>query len=301
MAGTKKFLAQSVGVGGKNRGDDVRTLQQLLIAAGQVVNGGADGRWGGGTLSAMQGYFKSQTPRSAGNTVTIPVVKTLIEPTDDLPLDLAIEADIAIPLPGVNGVAGMDALHKWFTDNDIKYQQGAEHGGGNRCVYGVDGHTDYAVQTEAREYRKGPVQMDCTTYANLMLSIYLHGNAHNTQYDGDCGKVGGVSSFHCARDRYGFPIITRQTTDKNGKDISVTDFRTAEQIQAATEAKGRGLYALEPAVLGSGAVKHLALLYGTDVYECTNAMTPNCIKHSLTEFMDRCIKNGRFCYLFGPK
>ena len=29
--------------------------------------------------------------------------------------------------------------------------------------------------------------------------------------------------------------------------------------------------------------------------------TPNCSKHSLTEFMDRCIKNGRFCYLFGPK
>lgn len=292
MAGTKKFLSQSVGVGGKNRGDDVRALQQLLIAAGEVVNGGADGRWGGGTLTALQSYLKAQTP---------PVTKTLIEPADELPLDLAIEADIIIPLPGVTGVPGMDALHKWFTDNSIKYQQGAEHGGGNRCVYGVDGHPEYAVQTESREYRAGPIQMDCTTYANLMLSVYLHGNAHNTAYDGDCAKVGGVSSFHCARDRYGFPIITRPSTDKAGKATAVTDFRTAEQILAATAEKGRGLYALEPAVLGTGAVKHLALLYGTDVYECTNAITPNCIKHSLTEFMDRCIKNGRFCYLFGPK
>lgn len=301
MAGTKKLLSQSVGVGGKNLGDDVRSLQQLLIAAGQVVNGGADGRWGGGTLTAIQGYLKSTLPSGGVTTVSMPVVKTLIQPSDDLPLNLAIAADIAIPLPGVHGVAGMDALHKWFTDNSIKYQQGAENGGGNRCVYGIDGHTDYAVQTESRAYRKGPVQMDCTTYSNLMLSIYLHGNAHNPQYDGDCAKVGGTSSFHCARDRYGFPIVTRPSTDKSGKEVSVTDFRTAEQIVAATTAKGRGLYALEPATLGSGSVKHLALLYGTDVYECTNALTPNCIKHSLTEFMDRCIKNGRFCYLFGPK
>ena len=292
MAGTKKFLSGSVGVGGKNRGDDVRSLQQLLIAAGETVNGGADGRWGGGTLTALQSYSKGQTP---------PVVRTLVQPDEELPLELAIEADIAIPLPGVCGVAGMDVLHKWFTDNSIKYQQGAENGGGNRCVYGVDGHKDYAVQTVAREYRAGPVEMDCTTYANLMLSIYLHGNAHNTAYDGDCAKVGGTSSFHCARDRYGFPIVTRASTDKAGKATQVTDFRTAEQILAATAEKGRGLYALEPAVLGTGAVKHLALLYGTDVYECTNAMTPNCIKHSLTEFMERCVKNGRFCYLFGPK
>jgi len=48
-------------------------------------------------------------------------------------------------------------------------------------------------------------------------------------------------------------------------------------------------------------VKHLALLHGSDVYECTNAMTPNCTRHSLAEFMDRCIKKGRSCYLFGPK
>ena len=45
MTGTKKLLSQSVGVGGKNRGDDVRILQQPLIAAGGKLNRGADGRW----------------------------------------------------------------------------------------------------------------------------------------------------------------------------------------------------------------------------------------------------------------
>jgi peptidoglycan hydrolase-like protein with peptidoglycan-binding domain len=292
MAGTKRFIGESVGVGGKNRDGDVRVLQKLLISAGEFVKGGVDGDWGDGTLSAVQSFLKAQTP---------PGDKTLIEPGDEILLKIADKAKIIIPLSGGRGVAGIDALQKWFADNDINYQAGAENGSGNRCIYGVEGHTGYAVQTEAQDFRKGPVQMDCTTYANLMLSVYLYGNAHNAAYDGDCGRVGGVSSFHCARDRYGFPIIRRKDKDKAGKEVSVIDFRTADQILAATAQNGAGLYALEPAVLGSGFVKHLALLHGTTVYECSNATTPNCIKHPLTEFMDRCRRNGRFCYLFGPK
>jgi hypothetical protein len=292
MAGIKKFIAASVGVGGTNNRTDVRALQQLLIAAGEVVKGGADGGWGNNTLTALKSFLSAQVP---------PIDKTLINPTDDIPLKMAAKANILIPLPGVSGIAGIETLHKWFVDNNIKYQAGAEHGGGNRCVYGVDGQTGYAVQTEATEFRKGPVQMDCTTYANLMLSLYLYGNAHNTAYDGDCAKVGEVSSFHCARDRYGFMIVSRRDKDKSGKDVNLTDFRTADQIATATGKKGVGLYALEPAVLGTGAVKHLALLYSSNVYECTNAGAPNCIKHPLTEFMDRCRRSGRFCYLFGPR
>jgi len=110
-----------------------------------------------------------------------------------------------------------------------------------------------------------------------------------------------VSSFHCARDRYGFQIVSRKDRDKSGKEVTLTDFRTADQIEAATKEKGAGLYALEPAVLGQGFVKHLALLYGSTIYECTNAVSPNCNKYSLGQFMERCRKSGRFCYLFGPK
>src|SRR5438445_5182611 len=145
MAGTKKFIRASVGVGGKNNPDDVRALQQLLIAAGEVVRGGADGRWGDHTLAALKSFHKAQTP---------PIEKTLIEPTDDIPLRLAVKANILIPLPGIAGIAGVETVHNWFVKNNIKYQPGAEHGGGNRCVYGVDGHTDYAVQTEAMGFRK---------------------------------------------------------------------------------------------------------------------------------------------------
>ena len=228
------------------------------------------------------------------------IEKAIVAPTDPVLLKLAEKAKILIPLPGKTGIAGIEEAHKWFADNGIVYQKGAEDGGGDRCVYGVDGQTGYAVQTESKEFRKGPVQMDCTTYANLMLSVYLHGNAHNTAYDGDCGRVGGTSSFHCARDRYGFQIVQRPDKDPGGKSATVSDFRTADQILAATKDKA-GLYALEPALLGTGYVKHLALLWGTTIFECTNAITPNCARHSLSDFMDRCKRSGRFCYLFGPK
>jgi hypothetical protein len=292
MAGTKKFISASVGVGGTNMWADVRSVQQLLIAAGVPVPGGDDGRWGGNTLTALQTFGRSQVPS---------VAPTLLQPGDDFLFNLAKKAEILIPLPVSRGLGGIDSLHSWFVRNNIGYQPGAENGGGNRCVYGLDGRTDYALQTVDKGFRKGPVQMDCTTYANLMLSVYMHGNAHNVQYDGDCQKIGGLNSFHCARDRYGFPIVNRKDKDKSGNDVTVTDFRTADQILVATREKGPGLYALEPATLGTGSVKHLALLFGTDVYECSNATAPNCIKHSLTEFMDRCRSNGRFCYLFGPK
>jgi len=297
MAGTKQFIKASVGVGGKNQFGDIAALQQLLIAAGEAVQGGADGGWGGHTKDALQSFLRAQTPAVDKTYID----NALVQPGDAVLLKLAEKAKILIPLPGVKGIAGIDAVQKWFADNNIVYQKGAEDGGGNRCVYGVEGQTDYAVQTESTQFRKGPVQMDCTTYANLMLSVYLFGNAHNTAYDGDCARVGGISSFHCARDRYGFQIVTRPDRDKKGKATTVSDFRTAEQIVAATKEKGAGLYALEPALLGSGSVKHLALLWGTTVYECTSALLPNCNKHPLDEFMDRCKRNGRFCYLFGPK
>jgi hypothetical protein len=292
MAGTKKFIYASVGVGGTNAVADVRRLQQLLMAAGVNVKGGDDGGWGGNTLAALQSFGRLQTPRTE---------PTLLQPGDPILLKLAEAANIVIPLPGTSGLTGLNTVHEWFVQNNIGYQPGAESGGGNRCVYGVEGLQRYAVQTEAKAFRKGPIELDCTTYVNFMLSVYLHGNAHNSAYDGDCARVGGTSSFHCARDRYGLPIITRRDKDKSGRDVTVTDFRTAEQIAAATREKGPGLYALEPAVLGTGSVKHLALLHESNVYECSNVTTPNCIKHPLTEFMERCQASGRFCYLFGPK
>jgi len=74
---------------------------------------------------------------------------------------------------------------------------------------------------------------DATAYAKLLMSVYLFGN--NAAYDGDCGRVGGISSFHCARDRYGFQIIRRPDKDRTGKSVMVSDFRTPEQVEAAPE------------------------------------------------------------------
>src|SRR5690242_1692514 len=62
MAGTKQFITGSVGVGGRNASVDVRALQQLLIAAGTDVIGGADGGWGNNTRDAIQSALGALTP-----------------------------------------------------------------------------------------------------------------------------------------------------------------------------------------------------------------------------------------------
>lgn len=169
MAATIKFTAQAVGDGLHNHKGDVKAVQQLLIAAGVPVRGGADGGWGQHTKDALTSYQKKkglpENPR--------------VDAGDDLLLAMAIDAKITIPMPSGPGLHGVQETHKWFVDNVIKYQKGAESGGGNRAIYGVDGNTQYAVQTVDGDFSQGPVQMDCTTYVNLMLSIYLTGNAHS--------------------------------------------------------------------------------------------------------------------------
>src|SRR5690349_14417779 len=111
MAGTKQFITGSVGVGGRNASIDVRALQQLLIAAGTDVIGGADGGWGNNTRDAIQSALGALTPALDKAYVD----KALIQPGDAALLKLAEKAKILIPLPGVTGIAGIDAMHKWFS------------------------------------------------------------------------------------------------------------------------------------------------------------------------------------------
>jgi len=67
MASTINFINNAVGDGLHNHWRDVRSLQQLLIAAGVRVHGGADGRWGQGTGDALIEYQKKKG--SSGNRV----------------------------------------------------------------------------------------------------------------------------------------------------------------------------------------------------------------------------------------
>ena len=60
MTATIKFISKPVGDGLHNDHNDVGALQQLLLAAGIRVHGGADRAWGKNTAGALREYQKKK-------------------------------------------------------------------------------------------------------------------------------------------------------------------------------------------------------------------------------------------------
>lgn len=288
MAATKKLLSRRVGEGGVKHGSDVKNLQDLLLAAGQPVEGGADGDWGDKTKNALEAYQKKCNRLSIS-------VRPYVEPEDLVLMCMAGDANILVPLFGGQRTLGCSKLQQWFENKRIKYNAGAERGEGNRAIYGVEGWTQYAVQTTDGRFKRGPVEMDCTTYVNLMLSVFLQGHAHSSPYDASCKDFGGTSAQHCARDRYNFPLVRRV---EDGKTYNF--FKTAEQIKQATRLHHDKLFVMEVGRGSAGAVKHMSLLYNDVAYECTTGQPQHaCVGRSLETFMEN--KSDAIIYLFGPR
>jgi hypothetical protein len=280
-----------VGAGGVNFGEDVAHLQQLLIAAGETVPGGADGRWGTGTAGALKRFQKKHAGRG------VKEVPCLL-PGDHALLVMAWKAGILIPMPGKGGMPGVQKLHDWFRGQGVKYNSGAEDGGGNRAIWGVHGDPRYAVQLTNRKFLAGPIEMDCTTYVNLMLSVYVTGHCHAAPYAASCSAFGGIGDNHCARDRYHLPLVER-TVGTGASAKKVRHFETTAQISQALARDSGGLYALEVAHAGTGSVSHMVLYRNGLVYECTTHQTASaCISRPIEKFGAH--KAGKIFYMFGP-
>jgi hypothetical protein len=285
---TWKLIGGRVGEKGSTAGQDVLTVQQLLVAAGTTEPNVVGGGWGGHSKNALLAFQKAQR---------LPE-RNYVEPDDPCLLALATAANILVPMPNLLGMSGVTTLHQWFRDNNIEYQKGAESGGGNRAMYGFDWADciDYGIQRIDRAWRAGPVKMDCTTYVNCMLAVFLHGNLHSSPYCADCSAYGDTSNNHMARERYGMKLVMRPST-KNGVTKKENYFKETEDIAAATLTSN--LYVLEVGGGAAGGVTHMALLHNQEVYECTTGQTGSaCIKRSLAEFTKN--KKGKIFYLFGP-
>lgn len=290
MAATWKLIKQKVGEGGVTAaGPDVRTVQELLVAAGTTEPNVLGGSWGGHSKNALLAFQKENT---------LPE-RNYVEPNDECLFALAEAAEIVVPLPKTPGITGIKTLHQWFVDNDVGYQSGAEDGGGNRALYGLDfdGCTEYGIQRINRAWRAGPVLMDCTTYVNAMLGVFVHGHLHSPPYDADCSAYGNTANTHLARERYSLPLVYRPVTkDKVTKRENY--FKLAADIAAATSKSN--LYVIEVGGGAGGGVSHMALLYDGQVYECTTGQVGSaCISRSLEDFVKA--KPSKIFYVFGPR
>jgi len=287
--GTIEFTERKVGPGCDNIRRDVETVQQLLRAAGELSAAGAVGGWGPQSTAALQSFrnrYGTSTQRTA----------LCLEPNDELLLLMAQKANLVIPLSGFRGMVGVQETHNWLERNQIRYNEGAQYGRGNRALWGVRNRPAFVVQTISGAFGAARIEMDCTIYVNLMVSLYLKGVAHSDSYVADCSKFGGSTANHLARERYGFPLVRREAGGQ-----SLNYFSTAAEIADATKTAPASLYVLEVGEgRQGGAVKHMALLSGSTVYECTMGQAgSSCISRSLVDFM--LSKVGKIIYLFGPR
>lgn len=289
MAATRAVIADRVGRDVPNRlhlDRDVRTIQRLLSAAGYPT--ADDGKWGPTTEKLLRNF---QTAFGLPNT-------GYVDPNDSCLIKLLEQAGILIMLPGKNGLAGVFQLHDDFRRSGVTYEPGAAtKAGGSHAYWGLDDMELYVVQTDHGQFTKGPVYMNCTTYVNLMLSVYYWGNAHNDDYDADCSCFGGTLG-HLALERYGLQLNMRETDGK-----SVNYFTDAEQISASVNSAA--LYVIEIDHNRAEGVSHMTLLTNGKIYESTNrngmsALT--CISTGLREWTALVKKKYPHViyYLFGP-
>jgi putative peptidoglycan binding protein len=268
VSATWPLLRRAVGPALKNYAPDVVTVQQLLNACG-FDPGTIDGQWGDKTSTALWAFRSAHNPGP---------FETRVDPDSEELVLMARVARIEIPLPGERGWDGVRRVHDWFASQGVKYNEGAENGLGNRAIYGLRGRTGSAIQRIDRAWRAGPVQMDCTTYLNLMLGVYYGGNAHQSPYDADCSNFGATSQVHCARDRYGFREVSFEAGRAPRNYVTSTD-------EMESLAKAGVLYALEVAK-NSGSITHMALLRDGVVWECTTKQPASaCIRRPIAEFM----------------
>lgn len=202
-AATWKLISTRVGEGGvMTGGPDVRAVQELLVAAGTTEPNVVGGSWGIHTKNALLAFQKQhQLPE-----------RNYVEPNDECLFALAEAAQVLAPMPNKLAMSGVKILHQWFVDNKIGYQEGAQHGGGNRALWGLDFDdcTDYAIQRIDKAWRRGPILMDCTTYVNCMLGVFLHGNLHSLPYRADCHSDNPTAAnVHLGCAHYGMQRIDR--------------------------------------------------------------------------------------------
>ncbi len=263
------LLNKNVGPNGHNWKSDVKTFQQLLSAAGYDT-GGDSGIWNDATTRALIGFRGDHFPGP------LPPYPSEVAPDGDELMALVKLAQIEIPLPRQTGMNGIQRMHDWFVSQRIEYDPDAVPPGiATRAIYGIGGHPESAIQLIDLAWRHGPVQMDCTTYVNLMLGIFFTGGAHSAPYEAACGDFGGTSKIHCGRDRYGFKAIEA----KFGEETR--DYVTTADEMAAVAKEGK-LYVLE-VTTSKSSLFHMALLYNGNVMECRPKLA--CTSGSMADFI----------------
>jgi len=249
MAATFRIITHRVGEKGQTTGIEVLRIQQLLKL--NKYNVRCTGVWDTASRDALQA-FQEKLRREQGLVALeygqLSPIRPYIMPDDSMLFELAYRAGVVIRLaPGRRGDLGFQDVHDWCVEHKVGFDW-------FHAVWGLHGYLPWAVvtrfdpDTHVHSFDLvDPLALNCTLYANLMMSVWFSGTAHGPPFSANVANTGGAN--HLAVQRYQYPRLVK--------------CESIAAIRAAARQPGR-LYCLE----AGDWVGHIALLLGDTVYEC---------------------------------
>jgi len=260
MSSTFRILTHTVGEKGAKWGVEVRRIQQLLFMNG-FRNIKPSGYWDMHTSKALVSFWEKHDIPSPflcdAPFQSCDGPRAYLKPDDSVLWSLAYGAGVLIRLaPGGNtyrGSLALEDVHEWCEEHSSFTFR-------DHAVWGLQDYPLWAIVTTGKPGEfdvEAPSALNCTLYANLMMSVWHQGNAHKQPFDASLQKVGTHSGFLAKRYYYGEPSAYASL-----HDIAKFTARHPDRLYLL-EAKG-----ILSGFAGLPDVGHEALLHRGAVYEC---------------------------------
>jgi len=278
-----------VGEGGQTTGIEVKRIQQLLTLAGNDP-GPITSLWNPKTKQALLDFVEDL---QWGPTTPY------IDPQDPYYrlFTLAYSAGVLLDLPkNLRSESAALALYETCRERRLVYgwTKGTHvYNGGTRTIWGYEWDRGYAVATkgyaraEAEFDLDVPISLNCTGFANLMLSVWRSGAAHEAPYD----RSQGVGGFNPLGARYSMqPAPGFYVLDPPGV------YKSLDTILSSIHPSRVYYFGI---CNGTGFISHDMVYFGGKLYECNLDKTPAVYSTPLEDKI-KVLDHGHYFTIYGP-
>ena len=289
---TFPIIKSRVGEDGQKKGDDVKRINQLLKLAGYLKGFSDESVWSKTSAKALEDFYS----RHKGLTrYTAP----FIEPKDnfDFLCTLAFEAGVLIALPtGMRSASALKVFFDTCVAKRYKYgwvKKGVTYNGGTKTIWGFEGRKGWAISTVGINGKyffdqTYPITLNCTGFANLALSVWITGCAHEGLYD--ASQMVGAT----------YPLGWRynlQGVNDNNLIFDGYCFDTEAVLKCMSPNR---LYHLGLCEKDDGMITHDVVAFNGETYECNLTQTPAVYKTKAQDRINKVLRNKGCVRILGP-
>lgn len=254
---TYSIIKKPVGRGFQTQGREVKRINQLLRLAGYLTaKPVAEDQWTDASNDALVAFQEA---------LCAAPVQRYIEPKDpfDKLFSLALIAKVLIPLPyGLRSASAVTVLYNHCRSANYPY---GWHADGTRVIWGFEGRPAWAIATTLDRDFSSPltITLNCTSFANLMLSVWVQGNVHAPPYDAS-QMVGGWDLLAL---RYGLQPVNDNKLVFDGFCFSADGLQDLEKDRLYSVSFTRA----------DGFGKHDVVLLNGEFYEANDPGDPKAV------------------------